>query len=126
MKRLLLLLLLFAGIQAHSQILITLLLGDKLNSDGLEFGLEGGFQYNAIGTLDTNDRLATFNLGFYFDVRLKNQWSLFTGILAKSNNGADKLTQADLDFLGIAPFEESGTYSQRINTFVLPDRKSVV
>ncbi len=43
MKRFLgILFLLVAFSAAQSQILITLLLGDKLNSPNLEFGLEGG------------------------------------------------------------------------------------
>jgi len=45
---------------------------------------------------------------------------LFTGVLVKSKHGADKLSMADLDFLGIEPYEESGTYSQKINSFLLP------
>ncbi len=120
MKKLLLLAFLLAGIQAHSQILISLLLGDKLNSDGLEFGLEGGFNFSDIGTLEADKRLSTFNLGFYFDIRLKNQWSLFTGVLVKSKYGADELSMADLDFLGIEPYEEDGTYTQKVNSFMIP------
>jgi hypothetical protein len=120
MKKLFLMFLLFVGIQAHSQILISLLFGDKLNSDGLEFGLEGGFNFSDLSNLDADRRLTSFNLGFYFDIRIKNEWSLFTGIMAKSKHGADKLSMADLDFLGIEPNEEPGTYSQKINSFLLP------
>jgi len=46
--------LLIAGSAAQSQVLITLLLGDKLNSDGLEFGLEGGLNWANVSGLETN------------------------------------------------------------------------
>ena len=65
------------GFTMQSQILLTVLFGDKLNSDGLEFGLEGGFNFSDISELEANERLSSFNLGFYFDFRLKNQWNIY-------------------------------------------------
>ena len=59
--------LMLIGFTSHSQVLISLVFGDKLNSDGLEFGLEGGFNYSDISDLDADKRLSSFNLGFYFD-----------------------------------------------------------
>ncbi len=82
---------------AQSQILITLLLVDKLNSDGLEFGLEGGMNWTKISGLETADYARKWNLGLYFDIRIKNQWSLYTGVQVKSNFGVDGLTDTDLD-----------------------------
>ncbi len=97
MKRILLIVaLLIAGATAQSQVLITLLLGDKLNSDNLEFGLEGGLNWSSISGMETNNLSRNFNLGFYFDLRIKNQWWFYTGVLVKSNLGVDKLTDTDL------------------------------
>jgi hypothetical protein len=42
--------------------------------------------------------MRSFNLGFYFDIRLKNQWSLYTGTLVKAKIGIDQLTSTDLIF----------------------------
>ncbi len=114
------LILLLMGFSAHSQILISALFGDKLNSDGLEFGLEGGFNWSDISDLQADKSLSSFNLGFYFDIRLKEQWNLYTGVLVKGKLGASGLTQEDLSFLEIEPYEEEGTYSQAINYFVVP------
>ncbi|WP_250434197.1 porin family protein [Hanstruepera flava] len=111
---------LLVGITAQSQILISLLLGDKLNSDGLEFGLETGFNWSNISNLDSSKSLATWNLGFYFDIRMKNQWYLYTGVLAKSNLGLHKLTTADLELLDATIYEEKGDYSQKMNYFLVP------
>lgn len=108
------------SISANSQVLISLLLGDKLNSDGLEFGLEGGYNFSTISGFESNKYTSTFNLGFYFDIRLKNQWSLYTGTLVKSKVGIDMLTPADLDFLKTTTYPDQGEYKQVINNFVVP------
>ncbi len=113
------LVLLLATQMASSQVLISLLLGDALNSDAVEFGLEGGFTFSDLGALEADKRLATFNLGFYFDIELKDAWRFYTGVLVKSKLGVDNLSNADLLLLGVTP-EEEGTYSQHINNFLVP------
>jgi len=105
---------------ARSQVLISLIFGEKLNSDAIEFGLEGGFNFSDIAALDADKRLTTFNLGFYFDIRLKEAWRLYTGVLVKSKLGAKNLSDSDLALLGVALLDESGTYSQYINNFLVP------
>ena len=79
MKRILFLLIFLgtmAAQQANGQILITLLLGDKLNSEGLEFGLEGGVNGSNLNGLETRNPLVNFNLGFYFDILIKENWNV--------------------------------------------------
>ena len=98
--------LVMAGFVSQSQVLITILLGDKLNSDGLEFGLEGGLNWSNISGLETNSFARKWNLGFYFDIRIKNQWFLYTGVLVKSNSGVDKLKDGDLDMLNATKYLE--------------------
>lgn len=104
----------------QSQVLISLLFGDKLNSDGLEFGLEGGLNYANITGLESNQLISNLYLGFYFDIRLKDQWSLDTGVMVKSTLGNDELTDDDLDFLQVEINEEEGEYSQKISYFIVP------
>ncbi len=103
-----------------SQVLISILLGDKLNSPGLEFGLEGGMNASNIMSLDNSGTLRTFNIGFYFDILLKENLYMYTGVLVKADMGANKLGPSDLEFLNIELQEEEGTYSQFINYFVVP------
>ena len=62
---------LFLSINANSQVLISLLLGDKLNSGKIEFGLEGGYAMTNILKEPNAEHLNTFFLGFYFDILLK-------------------------------------------------------
>lgn len=126
MKKILLGLFLIISIGAQSQILITLLLGDKLNSPGLEFGLEGGMNWTQVSGFETTDFAHKWNLGFYFDVRIKNQLSLYTGVLVKSNLGVDGLTDNDLLKLGVSKYLDQngglleGGYSHKMNYFLVP------
>ena len=105
---------------AHSQILISLLLGDKLNSDGVEFGLEGGLNWAKISGMETNASRNALNLGFYFDIQMKDQFWLHAGFLAVTTFGTDKLTDNDLEFLDARTYAEKGDYNQTLNYFVLP------
>ena len=104
----------------HSQVLLSILFGDKLNSEGLEFGLEGAYNWSDISQLEAGKSLSALNLGFYFDFRIKNQWNIYTGVLVKSRLGTNELTSDDLAFLEITPNQEEGSYSQVINYFIVP------
>ena len=112
---------LFVAFTSQSQVLISLLLGDKLNSDKLEFGLEGGINWSNIGGFESNDYARFFNLGFYFDMKLQNQWAFYTGVLVKSNVGIDKLTINDFNSLNLkTTWDSEGKYKQVINEFMVP------
>ena len=114
------LILCLSGATAHSQVLISLLFGDKLNKEGIEFGLDAGFNWSQISDLESSSSLRTFNLGLYFDIRIKDPWYLYAGALFKYNMGLDELTDEDLAILGITPFTEEGNYAQRINYIAVP------
>lgn len=114
-------LLTFSLQQAYPQILISLLFGDKLNSEKLEFGLDGGFNFSQMSNFESSKRLSTFNLGFYFDILLKDQWYINTGVLVKSSVGLNKLTRNDVSILDpLTIYSDSGTYNQRISYFHIP------
>jgi hypothetical protein len=88
----------------HSQVLISLLLGDKLNSDKLEFGLDGGANLTRISNLEETKYLPDFHLGFYFDFKLQPKLFIHTGVIVKSTMGARGITpysvgNEDLDSL---------------------------
>lgn len=121
MKRIIVILaLVFATYYAQSQVLISLLLGDKLNSPNLEFGLEGGFNYTNINGFEESELLRNFNLGFYFDIRMKENLFLYTGVQVKSNFGMENLTENDLKFLEAHIETIKGDYSQKISAFMVP------
>jgi len=72
---------------AHSQVLISLIFGDKLNSPNLEFGLDGGINFSNISGYDNTKYYPGWNLGFYFDFRMSEKTQFHTGVLVKSRMG---------------------------------------
>ncbi len=112
--------------QTQSQVLLSLIFGDKLNSDKLEFGLDGGGSITKISNLDTDKYLNDWYLGFYFDFKTKANFNIYTGVHVKSVLGAGHLTDKDIEDLGAYPVEDidgiivEGVYSQKLNTFVVP------
>ena len=114
-------LLIFSFNISQSQVLISLIFGDKLNSDKIEFGLDGGVNYAKMSGFESGHPLPIFNIGFYFDFKIKEQWYFNTGVLVKSNVGLDFLKEEDVAFLDpTTVFADSGTYSQKISYFHVP------
>ncbi|WP_340112107.1 porin family protein [Maribellus mangrovi] len=119
-KILLIIGLILVSATAQSQVLISVLFGDKLNTEGIEFGLEGGFNYSNIRGFDNDAGLMKFNLGYYFDIRMKNAWYFHTGLQCLYNMGMSKLSDNDIEFLDATKLEYPGDYSQNIYVFYLP------
>ena len=93
MKKLLLLILFTFGIHqtSQAQVLISLIFGDKLNSDKLEFGLLGGVNLSNMSELSGAETLPGFHLGFYFDLVLNDKLLLHPGVIVKSPLGTQGL-----------------------------------
>ena len=106
---------------ARTQVLISILLGDKLNTGKIEFGLDGGANWSTIKNLDGAKNLTSFNLGFYFDFKLKNpSWMLNTGVIVKSNMGADELAVYSLGNTNLDNAFTGGKVTRKINYFNVP------
>ena len=73
----------------HSQVIISLLFGDELNSDKVRFGLDGGVNFSNLTGTGGSKFLENFNLGLYFDIQLKenSKWYVHTGVLLKIRDG---------------------------------------
>lgn len=119
-KYLIIISLLLYAINAQSQILISLVFGDKLNSPNIEFGLEGGINLSKVSKFESKTMLPTFGLGFYFDIKLKNKISLSTGVLVKSTFVINKLKENDLIALDAMQYDISGNYRLRLRYFMVP------
>jgi hypothetical protein len=105
----------------QSQVLISLLLGDKLNTGKIEFGLDGGINYPDIRGLDAGKMRGNFNIGFYFDFKLKNpQWMIHTGVLVKSTMGSDHLPVYPLNNTDLDNAFADGEVKRKINYFNVP------
>jgi hypothetical protein len=105
---------------AQSQILISLLLGDKLNSGKMEFGLEGGYNRSYLSGIDEARGLGNFHLGFYFDITLKNNWYLNTGVRVKSDVGASRINTYPMGDADLDSVLYEGHVTREIGYFYVP------
>ncbi|MCC9064539.1 porin family protein [Flavobacterium piscisymbiosum] len=121
-KGLLLLIVFFSVTSAHSQVLISLIFGDKLNSPFLEFGLEGGVNFSDISGLESSGTNAGFNLGFYFDIRSKQNpaWMINTGVIVKSPMGAHSIPVYSLNDVNLDNTFAGGSVNREIRYFNVP------
>jgi hypothetical protein len=104
----------------NSQVLITILLGDALNTDKIEFGLIGGLNRSYINTISEAEGMNNFNLGFYFHFLMKNNSYLSTGVLVKSNAGATGMPTYSLGNEDFDAIYQDGTLTKKISCFYVP------
>lgn len=122
MKRLLLFLSFYFVIQsAQSQVLISLLLGETLNSGKVEFGLDGGVNFPTIRGLSEGEMHSNFNIGFYFDIKMKNtKWMYHTGVMVKASLGTYGLPVYSLNDAALDSSFAGGQIRRKINYFSVP------
>jgi hypothetical protein len=109
------------GFASDAQVLISILLGDKLNTGKIEFGLEGGANFSTIKNLTGANTLTGFNLGFYFDFKLKHpQWMFNTGVIVKSPMGAEGLPLYSLNNDHLDSVFKGGSVTRKIRYFNVP------
>ena len=104
----------------NAQVLITILLGDALNTEKIEFGLAGGLNQSYIRTISDAEGLNNFNLGFYFHILMKNKSYLSTGVLVKSNAGATGMSTYSLGNENFDAIYQDGTLTKKISCFYVP------
>jgi hypothetical protein len=104
----------------NGQVLITILLGDALNTEKIEFGLIGGFNRSYINTISDATGLNNFNLGFYFHILMKNNSYLSTGVLVKSNVGATGMATYSMGDENFDAIYQDGTLTKKIPSFYVP------
>jgi hypothetical protein len=104
----------------NGQVLISILLGDALNTDKIEFGLVGGLNRSYINTISNSEGLNNFDLGFYFHFLLKNSSYLSTGVLVKSNVGATGMPVYSLGDPNFDAVYQDGTLTKKIPVFYVP------
>ncbi len=107
--------------RADAQVLISILLGDKLNSDKLEFGLDGGLSSSYLQNLDPSKNKNSLNLGFYFDFKLKNPaWAVHTGVMVKSTMGARDVAVYSLNDVDLDQSFAEGKVKRSLGYFNVP------
>jgi Outer membrane protein beta-barrel domain len=116
-----LLLIVFVHSKSSAQVLISLLLGDKLNTGQIEFGLDGGLSLSNLHGVDPSGTKTGFNLGFYFDFRLKNpSWVFHTGVMVKSTMGAEDIQVYPLNNPDLDNAFTGGSVVRKLGYFNVP------
>ncbi len=120
-KTLLLVVFIFLLGYANGQVIISLLLGDKLNTGKIEFGLDGGVNLTSqTGTMGGKN-LTTFNLGFYFDIKLRDSsWMIHTGVIVKSRMGVGNLPVYSLADSNLDNSFAGGEVDRKLDYFNVP------
>lgn len=104
----------------NAQVLISLIFGEALNSEKIEFGLAGGMSRSYLNSIPASKGINNFDLGFYFHILLKKNSYLSTGVHVKSNVGA---TNMSTYALGDADFDSvyyGGVLTKKIPVFYVP------
>lgn len=106
---------------ANAQVLISLLFGDKLNTGKIEFGLDGGVNLVNIEGIDQAQNMTTWNLGFYFDIKLPHpSWMIHTGVIVKSTLGTANLPVYSLSNSNLDAAFNGGSVATRLQYFNVP------
>ena len=116
------LMIIFIGFSTTSraQVLISLLFGDALNTDEIEFGLIGGFNRSWLLDIEESSGLNSFNLGFYFHINMFESSYLSTGVLVKSNVGARGMSTYPVGDPEFDIVFAEGELTKRINYYYVP------
>ncbi len=112
---------LLIGSSSFSQVLISLVFGDKLNSGKIEFGLDGGYSLSNISGAPGAEGRGGFNLGFYFDIKTKHpQWMVSTGVVVKGPMGAKDMDVYSLNDPNLDASFQGGSVTTKLGYFYVP------
>lgn len=113
------LLLIFFSVQSHSQIVIALLFGDKLNKGKLEFGLVVAEGLTNITDIESKAK-AGLNLGIYLNFNPTKKIYLHIEGTAKGSFGAKDIAPYPIGNDSLDALLASGTVLRKINGFSMP------
>jgi len=105
----------FVSCLAQGQVLISILFGDKLNTDAIIFGLHLDYGFNKITSVEPQDAMGKLNLGLFFDVRLHDQWRAEIEAIAKYTRGGKGISPYPLNDPQLDIQFASGSVERKIN-----------
>jgi hypothetical protein len=82
----------------QGQVLLSILFGDKLNTDKLIFGIHVDYSFNHISGIEPQKDLGKVNLSLFFDYKFSLHWRALAEALAKytrGGNGIDPYSLSD-------------------------------
>jgi len=80
----------------RSQVLISIIFGDKLNGPNLEFGLNAGANLSTLSNVENVKFRSGFGIGMYFTWKFHENWQLQPELFFRFPGGAKKLPPYDI------------------------------
>ena len=108
------------AVPAKSQVLMSVIFGDKLNSKELSFGLHANYSWNTLSATDNQKALTSFNFGLFFTYHFNQHWHANLEMLAKYKRGADGLSAYDLQNDSLNNLFKDGNVKRQIGYLSLP------
>lgn len=109
------------GYVGHSQVLIGMLFGDRLNQGPIEFGLNISTNISDITNLEHSRRTVRAGFGLYFDYNTSKRWTFSASMYFKSPRGAQNLYEEDLFFdMGDGNISTDRDIERQLNYVELP------
>ncbi|GMQ34216.1 porin family protein [Algoriphagus taiwanensis] len=105
---------------AKSQVLISLIFGDKINSEKNLFGIHFNESLNSISNFEGTKAIPTFNLGLFFTHKLNEQWMINVEALPKYRKGAKDLAFYSLEDPNLDQIFSMAEINRQINYLGLP------
>jgi len=100
---------------AKSQVILSLLFGDKLNSEKLSFGLLVGNSWAHLSDYKTSSSLSNLNLGLYLTLRMNERFFLQFDAMAKYRLGSKGLPVYQLHDEALDSLFATGNVGRQIN-----------
>lgn len=72
---------------SKSQVIISLIFGDALNSPNTQFGLEVGANVASVTNYELTDLTGGFQISMFLNWKFSEKWSLYNNLIANSNRG---------------------------------------
>jgi hypothetical protein len=102
----------------RSQVLVSILFGDKLNTDKMAFGLVVGPGFCNISNIESKPR-AILDLGLYFTIKMKERWQAQIEMLPKVSFGAKDIPAYTLSDKVLDSLYSNGSVTRIIRAMTL-------
>jgi hypothetical protein len=121
LKKIILVLLLLGPV-AHSkgQVVMSLIFGDKLNTDDIFFGLHVDYSFNNLSNVHPSTTLNRFDFGLFLTFKMKERWRLNVEMMAKYNRGASGMKPYKLGNPVLDSGYANGEFTRDIGYLALP------
>ena len=113
-------LLTLAATWAHSQVLIALLVGDKLDSDKFELGVRLAGNWQSLTGIEGSDTRFSIGFGIYGLIKLSDKLSIQPELLFKDPRGAAGLAPEEFGHPDLDPLLENASVTMKLAYVSVP------